>query len=377
MPKSLPQETIRERYDNGRVKVERGVAQDDRENYVNHGPWRMWDEDGNLIAEGVYRYGKRDGKWVRWYKTGDVELFSTPPFSLFTGPYRSQATFRDGELNGPWVITDQADVKICEWSFLGGRRHGESVWYYHTGRKMRVINYRAGELHGELLEWDINGNPVTRVQYEDGRRHEKTQQTYPDGQKKVEGMVLQARLMMKEPDDWWEAKMATYVAKGKDEKHGEWTAWYPNGQQRFAGEYQYDKPAGRIYLVALERAKVAAGPLRKRTEAGPVDLVASERTKIHPGSISRRLTLRSLGLVARNGQGRPTRRLLTSRRALPATAAPSESVMLAARPSPDWPWAWTTLASDGTPRAATVRPQKGVFTRLDCRFDCRRHAVRA
>jgi antitoxin component YwqK of YwqJK toxin-antitoxin module len=240
----LPQETIRERYDNGRVKIERGVAQDDLENYVNHGPWRMWDEAGNLIAEGVYHYGRREGKWTRWYQPDEADLFATPPFNLFSGPYVSQATFRDGELNGPWVIKDHGDLKICEWNFVAGRRHGESVWYYHTGRKLRVINYRAGELHGELLEWDLNGNPVTRVQYENGRRHEKTLQTYPDGQKKVEGMVLQARLLIKEPDDWWEAKMATYVAKGKDQKHGSWTAWYPNGQQRFAGEYQYDKPSG-------------------------------------------------------------------------------------------------------------------------------------
>ncbi len=241
-----PQETISERYDNGRVKIERGVAQDDRENYVNHGPWRMWDEEGNLIAEGTYRYGQREGKWLRWYQPNEAELFAAAPFNLFTGPYRSEATFRNGELEGLWIIVDQADLKVCEWNFVGGRRHGESVWYYHTGRKMRVINYRAGELHGELLEWDINGNPVTRVQYEDGRRHQKMQQTYADGQKKVEGTVLQARLIMKTPDAWWEAKMATYVAKGKDEKHGEWTAWYPNGQRRFSGQYQYDKPSGQF-----------------------------------------------------------------------------------------------------------------------------------
>jgi antitoxin component YwqK of YwqJK toxin-antitoxin module len=242
----IPQEMIRERYENGRVKIERGVAQDERDNYVNHGPWRMWDEQGNLVAEGTYRNGKRNGQWKRWYQASESELFSLAPFNLFTGPFLSQATFRDGQLNGQWVITDQAELKACEWNFVEGRRDGESVWYYHTGRQMRVIHYRAGEIHGELLEWDVNGEPVTRVHYEGGRRLEKTQQDYPDGQKKVEGVVLQARLIMKEPDDWHEAKLATYVAKGKDEKHGQWRAWYPNGQQRFAGQYQWDKPSGEF-----------------------------------------------------------------------------------------------------------------------------------
>ncbi len=240
----LPQETIRERYGDGQIKIERGVAQDDNENYVNHGPWRMWDEAGNLIAEGTYRFGKRHGKWLRWYQATDAELFSLPPFNLFTAPFLSTAVFREGELDGHWVISDSAELKIVDWEFAATRREGESIWYYHTGRKMRVIHYRDGQIHGDLLEWDVNGEQVTRVAYEQGRRLEKTVETYEDGQKKVEGTVLQARLVMKEPDDWWEAKLATYARQGKDQKHGAWTAWYPNGQMKFTGEYRLDRPAG-------------------------------------------------------------------------------------------------------------------------------------
>jgi len=96
------------------------------------------------------------------------------------------------------------------------------------------------------LEWDVNNKQVTRVEYQDGRRLERTTEAYTDGQKKVEGMVLQARLVMKQPDDWWAAKLATYARQGKDQKHGEWTAWYANGQMKFSGEYQFDKPHGEF-----------------------------------------------------------------------------------------------------------------------------------
>jgi antitoxin component YwqK of YwqJK toxin-antitoxin module len=242
----LPQETIRERYPDGRVRIERGVTQDDNENYVNHGPWRMWDEAGNLVVEGNYQLGKRDGKWSRWYQAEEAELFQGPPFSLFTAPFLSSAEFTDDELEGHWVITDQNEMKICDWAFESGRRQGESTWYYHTGRKMRVIQYRDGQISGELIEWDASGEQVTRVQYQDGRRLEKTTELYADGQKKVEGTVLQARLVMKEPDDWWNAKLATYTRQGKDQKHGEWSAWYPNGQMKFTGEYAYDEPSGEF-----------------------------------------------------------------------------------------------------------------------------------
>lgn len=80
---------------------------------------------------------------------------------------------------------------------------------------MRVIQYRQGQIHGELREWDINGQEVTRVEYQDGRRLEKTTETYPDGQKKVEGTVLQARLVIKQPDDWWMRNLPRTCVRAK------------------------------------------------------------------------------------------------------------------------------------------------------------------
>jgi antitoxin component YwqK of YwqJK toxin-antitoxin module len=59
-------------------------------------------------------------------------------------------------------------------------------------------------------------------------------------------MVLHAQLVMKTVDDWWLARLATYAQQGKDQKHGTWTAWYPNSQMKFTGEYQLDKPHGKF-----------------------------------------------------------------------------------------------------------------------------------
>ncbi|MCE9556285.1 MAG: hypothetical protein K8T91_23290, partial [Planctomycetes bacterium] len=36
-------EVVRERYPDGKIKVEREVIRDAEENYVNHGLWKMWD----------------------------------------------------------------------------------------------------------------------------------------------------------------------------------------------------------------------------------------------------------------------------------------------------------------------------------------------
>src|SRR5262245_17826729 len=58
-------DVVRERYASQAVKVERSITQDANLNFVNHGPWTMWDPAGNLIAQGEYRFGKRHGAWKR------------------------------------------------------------------------------------------------------------------------------------------------------------------------------------------------------------------------------------------------------------------------------------------------------------------------
>jgi antitoxin component YwqK of YwqJK toxin-antitoxin module len=99
-------EVIRERYDNRRVKLEREVVQDAEQNYINHGKWKMWDPEGNIIVEGRYEYNERGGVWTRIYRTPEVKLLTIAPFRQGQLPLVSQANFKDGKLHGKWVIYD-------------------------------------------------------------------------------------------------------------------------------------------------------------------------------------------------------------------------------------------------------------------------------
>ena len=237
-------EVVRERYPNRRVKVERYVVQDADQNYVNHGPWRMWDPEGNLIVEGAYSDNQRTGQWSRWYKPEDAKLFTAEPFRQFEPPFLSRAEFGVGELDGVWTIIDTKRRKVCEWHFVEGRRHGASKWWYPNGQPMRELHYELGEIHGDLLEWSTDGELVTRDRYESGRRIAQRVDKYPNGQKKSEGTYLAARLEVKTPDAWWDAELAQYTRQGDDEKHGEWSSWYENGQKRVVGSYDHNKPHG-------------------------------------------------------------------------------------------------------------------------------------
>ena len=239
-------EVIRERFPNGSIRLEREVTQDADGNYINHGAWKMFDERGTIVAEGHYRNGERDGVWNRWYRGNEVDLLTKLPYQQFSGPFVSQANFENGKLHGKWGIYDSKQRKVSEWMFEGGNRNGKSVWYFANGHKMREIDYRDGEIDGEHNEWNADGRQTIKDTYQAGRKVAAKIDYYSNKQKKTEGMYLYAREVVQTPDDWWTAKLATYMKQGKDEKNGIWVSWYQNGQKQTQGEYRNDLQVGKF-----------------------------------------------------------------------------------------------------------------------------------
>ena len=252
-------ELIQERYPNRAIKVEREVKQDANGNYVNHGIWKMWDQRGNVVAEGQFQDGERDGTWNRWYRTGEVELLRKAPYSQFIGPFISQATFVSGKLDGKWTIFDAKQHKISEWDFSAGQRNGKSIWWYSNGQKMREIEYREGEIDGQFVEWTPDAQVTVRDTYQGGRRIAKKVAEHNPGQKKSEGTYLFAKDIIKTADDYWNCQLATYQKAGKDEKHGPWTSWYSTGQKQMIGEYRNDAPVGKFTWWHLNGQKALEG----------------------------------------------------------------------------------------------------------------------
>lgn len=239
-------EIVRERYDNRRVSIEREVVQDQEQNYVNHGKWKKWDPQGNVLVEGRYNLNERDGVWTRVFHTREVKLLSIAPFNQGQLPLVSQANFKDGQLDGKWVVYDANKRKLCEWEFSEGKRHGKSTWWYISGVKMREISYSNGTIHGELNEWDRTSKQVTEDIYVEGRRLAKKVENYGDNTKKAEGSVLYPKLVLDKPDDWFTCTLATYTQEGEPVKHGTWTSWYQNGQRKLEGIYDNDVPTGEF-----------------------------------------------------------------------------------------------------------------------------------
>jgi antitoxin component YwqK of YwqJK toxin-antitoxin module len=243
---SVGGEVISERYPNRVVKIERHVVRDVNGDYVNHGPWIMYDERGGEMGHGSFRNDLRQGLWTRIFHEGEADMLSGSWGKLFTAPFVSTASFEEDQMHGAWTVVDAQDRPVGVWEYDHGTRHGKSVWFFPDGQKWRECHYKHGELDGEFVEWATDGSQVSREIYHDGRREEVRREWFAPGQLKAEAHYLSAKEKTQITDDWWAGVRSTKsLAVEKDElRHGMWTSYYKNGQKAMEGEFDNDIPKG-------------------------------------------------------------------------------------------------------------------------------------
>jgi antitoxin component YwqK of YwqJK toxin-antitoxin module len=250
-------ETIRERYDDGKLKIERQVTLDSDGNYVNHGEWKMVARNGDPIAEGHYDMGKRIGTWTRWHGRQDSAELGEFPFNHFKAPFQSQANFVNDVMEGDWLITDASQRKCLEATFVGGKRNGTITIWLPSGKTYRQSTFDNGVPVGDVLEVDKNGELKTAATYVEGRKVvTKTTYFHRGHQKQTEATFLAATTVEKAPDDFWNLRLAQYGSEGKDLRHGAAKTWFENGVVQQDGYYQYDQKSG-TFTYRYENGQVA------------------------------------------------------------------------------------------------------------------------
>jgi antitoxin component YwqK of YwqJK toxin-antitoxin module len=240
-------EVIRERFADGKVKIEREVTMDANGNYVNHGSWQMWDEAGKLIAEGRYDMGRRTGQWSRWCDRGAAPQLANPPFDEFDAPFVSRATLAAGELDGEWIISDAQGRKCSSVAFHCGRRNGKATLWQPDGQVYREAAFRNGVAVGEVRECNADGRLNTIATYVDGHQLVNKVTNFPGtDKKKSEAGYLTAAVNEVSPDDFWHLTFAAYAIRGEAQSHGLWRTWHANGQLESEGTYQFGQENGKF-----------------------------------------------------------------------------------------------------------------------------------
>ncbi len=246
-PSPLPDaEEIRERYPNGVVRLIRHVVQDERGNYVNHGPWTLYEDNGQVIAQGQFERGAMHGPWRRIFQSGQGEMFRGPLYQKFSPPFTAEATFDHGLLDGDWIVRDAEDRLASRWQFDRGQRHGLCQWWFANGKPWREANYHNGRLDGDVRQWTADGELELEQQYLGGRRRDVAVDWHAPDKKKSEAEMLLKREVVQYEYDFLDglARHQILAREGRDERNGRWTAWFESGQRQLEGRYEHDVPAG-------------------------------------------------------------------------------------------------------------------------------------
>lgn len=268
VPLSNQTETIYQRYPDGKVQIERLVAQDADGNFYNHGPWKLLSPSGQTIAEGVFQLGLMEGTWQRWYAGGEDTIFALRPFSMFRAPFLSHGTFRNGKLHGVWVIHDQQQRKVMDITYRDGQRHGTATWWYPNGTKMREVAFHQGLLDGPLREFDERGEVTRTEDYVRGRKVVIETANYPSGKKFVEAAFLEPLLELERDDNWWDARPAEFRQRGVREQHGPVNVWYENGQPLMQGQFVEGERQGTFTWFHANGQRQLVGSYHRGEQVG-------------------------------------------------------------------------------------------------------------
>lgn len=99
------------------------------------GLWKLYDDfNSYYFGEGNYVDGKQDGKWIFYYKNGNVEL---------------EGYYSEGKPDREWI------------------------WTYENGATKRKENFIYGKREGEYAEYDSVGNLILAGQYFDDARKDE------------------------------------------------------------------------------------------------------------------------------------------------------------------------------------------------------------
>ena len=239
-PRDGAVEMITERYQNGKVRIQRYVRQDASRNYVNHGTWTAYSQQGKLLAQGEFQNGKLHGKWLRELPRLGVE-------AGFQGPFTSQADFSDGELNGTWTIFDAAQRLVASWDFKAGQLDGKTAAWFPGGQQKSEMTFVQGQPDGEALLYNNQGRVIRKDYYRDGKQLIPVVSRYDNKQKETEGWLLRSDFVFKTRFDWWEgiAEIQREKSTGEDRKIGKWVQWHRNGQLKYVGNFDQGEAIGK------------------------------------------------------------------------------------------------------------------------------------
>ncbi|GAB5538124.1 MAG: hypothetical protein Salg2KO_02270 [Salibacteraceae bacterium] len=264
-------------YKNGILTKQQGINRRDSDG-LKKGPWKVFDDEKNVLEEGEYRSGEKDGYWKNYTAKG--ELIETTKFEegkqitdaeelssldvkerYYTegdaeGQLKFRGTYRESMKHGTHLWFDEQgeidsakvyrnDQLIAEGDMTrGGLRENEWILYYYpTGELKAVGSYSGGYKTGSWEYYFKDGTLEQKGKYDQKGR--------PDGDWKwyyESGNLLREETFKNGVENGWLIEYSdsgNVITKGEfigGKEEGEWL--YEIGDHQEIGTYEYGVKTG-------------------------------------------------------------------------------------------------------------------------------------
>lgn len=264
------------------------ISEGNRENHKLDSLWKFYDDEGKLAMEINYENGKKNGI-RRIYREDEIieENFvdnvkqGLTTYFYSDGTVKKTVNFKNGLEEGiaREYGKDGRIITIINYNkgFITSRekinrydqqdkKHGKWKYFYDEEYVLKMEgNYKHGLKHGYFKEYDLEGNLLSAVKYENGEQQEDVAELtkldvkkdyYPDGQVRIvatykDGVPEGVRREFNEEGEIEKAyifKNGIVIGEGilttQGEKDGFWKEYYDDGKLKAEGRYEKDRRIG-------------------------------------------------------------------------------------------------------------------------------------
>ena len=235
--------------------------------------FKEYDDKGILLIQGNYQLGSPEGLWnyynvnaskwktelVRNDTTYLLEYFENDSLHTQTvfsgkglvntyytfGGLKESYAFNHGLRDGPFVELLASGRTSIEGRFIGGKKHGEWVFYFANGNVEKKQGFIQDSLDGTYLVYYENGVLQTEGNYRMGKKEGPWIWRKLDGGDEMTGNFKGD----KQHGDWrfyYSSGELSYTASfGNGLKAGDWNYFYKDGTPFKKGTYAADLKQGR------------------------------------------------------------------------------------------------------------------------------------
>lgn len=175
-----------ETYSDGKIKLRYYVKEIDG-NFLKHGMYRTWYQDGMKAEEIEYEKGKKNGKYISWHKNGtkkdEIEYENDKKNGKYISWYENGTKYKELEYendkeNGKYNLWSSNGTKCEQGQFIDGIRDGKWFSWHSDGRKESIANYNKGTIDGKIALFD--NEKECSVNFKNGLLHGQLEANYND-----------------------------------------------------------------------------------------------------------------------------------------------------------------------------------------------------